>query len=512
MRDEGRGRHYLIDSIAPTSLRPNVVSTSFPSDVRPTCDKCPSPPLINLHPHPNTTTDTPTMRDHLRKQALESGKTVSRKARSRTVTPSASRTPSRAPTASSSPRIPSTSDDDLDDLDPAADPDNPLASPTTDPDPADWPAFTTARIAELCHPKRRAAPAREASLRQLVAALTRHVAAAELRPRAPQLLPALLKSARAGAPPREAALALQAAGLVLVTDPRDGDGGDALFAALATPVRALARDAPHVPTKVAALHLLGTAVFFGGADARDVAAEMRFLRRVVASDGEAVGEPDCADVVVAALEEWAFLATLLDGEGEGKEDGDEADDVDDDDDDDDDDAAMEACVEQLDSSDARVQIAAGEAIALLCEQRHAVAAGASADSDPEPDHRARSRHHPRLTHTLTALSTSSSKRLSKPARKALHLAFADILRTVEQPARGPRYSTALDEHGRERGSRLTIAVATGGRGAGARMTIDTWWKLHRLKALRRLLREGFVVHCEGNPVVFECLPVVVEGE
>ena len=55
------------------------------------------------------------------------------------------------------------------------------------------------------------------------------------------------------------------------------------------------------------------------------------------------------------------------------------------------------------------------------------------------------------------------------------------------------------------GSRLKVAIHGGGR-----MTIDRWWKLHRLNALKRLLREGFLVHYEVNQVVFDSLPVVVE--
>jgi hypothetical protein len=48
-----------------------------------------------------------------------------------------------------------------------------------------------------------------------------------------------------------------------------------------------------------------------------------------------------------------------------------------------------------------------------------------------------------------------------------------------------------------------------GHGGGWAM-VDTWWKLHRLNALKRLLQSGFMVHYEFNQVVFDSLPVIVE--
>jgi hypothetical protein len=44
------------------------------------------------------------------------------------------------------------------------------------------------------------------------------------------------------------------------------------------------------------------------------------------------------------------------------------------------------------------------------------------------------------------------------------------------------------------------------------MLIDSWWKLARLNALKRLLQGGFLTHYERNAVVFESLPVIVEDD
>jgi hypothetical protein len=44
------------------------------------------------------------------------------------------------------------------------------------------------------------------------------------------------------------------------------------------------------------------------------------------------------------------------------------------------------------------------------------------------------------------------------------------------------------------------------------MVIDRWWKLMRLKALRRILQGGFLVHYRDNEVIFDTLPVAVVGD
>ena len=77
--------------------------------------------------------------------------------------------------------------------------------------------------------------------------------------------------------------------------------------------------------------------------------------------------------MTAALEEWGFLATLQDEMEDATE------------------AAMEAFVDQLESSDANVQIAAGENVALLYEksfterEEDEEVSGDDEDSDPEDE-------------------------------------------------------------------------------------------------------------------------------
>jgi len=443
---------------------------------------------------------------NLRKQALESGKTQSRKARETISTPSSSRANSAVPSPRGS-RVPSrnVSDDEsefsdatnwstnsIDDVLAAAD-------SVEDEAPEVWRAALESRMDEICDRKRSSTEGREHALLVFNMMLVRHYAAEEVRPRREELVMALLKSVKGGQAERETVLALKALALVLITEP-----SDTVYDALAGPMKACINDGQSVAEKIAAIHALSVVTFYGGASEEETADIMEFLLDIVSSDGAVIEASDDADVVTAALEEWGFLATQLDDMEDATE------------------PAMETFVDQLESASVDVQIAAGDNIALLFEKSFTEAESdddePAADEDLDEDVRNGStprmikrytvyRQQHQLSATLADLAKASSKRLSKKDRKQLHLAFADILRTVEKPTRGPRYSTALDEDGHEMGSRLKVAVHGGGR-----MTIDRWWKLHRLNALKRLLREGFLVHYENNQVVLDSLPVIVDDD
>lgn len=440
----------------------------------------------------------------LRKQALglESGKKVSRKARSKQESPSSSRGPSTTPSRNNS-RVPSrsTSDDEgelsdttqwsvasIDEMIMPADADDEL--------PEFWIRQLQDRIDEICDRKRTSVQGREDSLSGFNAVVAKHYVQTEMKERVSELLPALLKSVRGGQTERETVLALKALAMILVTDP-----SETLYDAVSGPVKTSLMDGQHLAAKIAAIHVLSIATFYGGASEEETENVMDFFLEVVSSDGANVEEADNADVVTAALEEWGFLATQLEDMEETTE------------------VAMDAFVDQLDSISVPVQIAAGENIALLYEKSYTEAESDDEPEESDPDQEARNGHSPamvkrytvyrqqhQLAEKLGELAKASSKRLSKKDRKQLHLTFSDILTTLEKPTRGPRYSTALDPDGREYGSRLRVTVP------GGTMKIDTWWKLHRLNALKRLLQSGFLVHYEHNQVVFDTLPVMVESD
>jgi hypothetical protein len=436
------------------------------------------------------------MHDLRKKALLESGKTTSRKARSKTTTPSSSRANSRVASRNGS-RNASDDEGELSDTTQWSSHsiDELIASAADDDLPQEaWIADLENRITEICDRKRSSAQGREDTLQHFNMDLTRHYAQEEITLKLGDLMPNIMKSIKSGHTERESVLALKALALLLVTEP-----SEKLYDEVSGTVRSIIADADHPMAKIAAIHALSIATFYGGATEEETEKVMEYFLDIVSSDGGSIDEEDNGDVVVAALEEWGFLATQVEDLEEANEE------------------AMETFVDQLQSSDVGVQKAAGENIALLFEKSYT-----EAESDDERDDEEvadgndgevmvkrytayRNLH--QLEGTLAELANASSKRLSKNDRKTLHRTFQDILHTVEKPTRGPRYSTALDIDGNEYGSRLKIKVTRGGT-----MLIDKWWKLHRLEALKRLLQSGFAVHYEHNQNVFDTLPVDIEKE
>ncbi|SMY19205.1 unnamed protein product [Zymoseptoria tritici ST99CH_1A5] len=439
------------------------------------------------------------MHDLRKKALLESGKTVSKKAKSKESTPPLSRgnTPITSPRGS---RVASrnVSDDESEYSDWGNNSIDDLIAPSEyeeDAEPDAWIGSLEERIEAICDRKRSSTEGREETMRGFCSTLTRHYAQAEIESKINGLLPALLKSVKSGQSEREIEFALKAIALILITDP-----SETIYDAVRDVFKNTINDSPYSAAKIAAIHALSVATFYGGAAEEEVGEIMDFFLDIASSDGAVIEEADNAHAVIAALEEWGFLATQLEDVEDVTE------------------AAMDTFVDQLDSSDANVQIAAGDNIALLFEKSYTEAESDDEPEDIEEDEEDNTnlprmvkrytvyRQTHQLQQQLEALSKASSKRISKKDRKNLHLSFNDVLSTVENPKRGPRYSTALDPDGRQYGSRLRVAVH------GGKMTIDKWWKLHRLNALKRLLQGGFMAHYESNRTVFDSLPVIVEDD
>ncbi|KAM0718922.1 hypothetical protein Q7P37_005994 [Cladosporium fusiforme] len=437
----------------------------------------------------------------LRKQVLlESRKTTSRKAASRAHTPAGSKptSPTHSRGGSAAPSR-NASDDESDHSEWGNNSIDELLSEGADDTPVD--ALTTdlhLRIEQILDKKRSSTDGRELTLNAFTSDLTRLYSKPEIHSRMTDLLPAVLKGVKSGQSEREIALSLKAIALMIITIP-----SDTIYDAVANPIKSAISDSQHPTVKVAAIHAMGIATFYGGASLEETEEIMDFFLEIVSSDGSSIDEPDNADIVTAALEEWGFLATQLDDLEDATE------------------PAMETFVDQLESSESRVQIAAGENIALLFEKSYTEAESDDESADEEEEEELRRqgggtrmvkrytvyRRQHNLIRQLEELTRASSKRVSKKDRKALHTAFQDVLHTAEKPTRGPRYSTALDEDGREYGSRLRVSIHGGGK-----MLIDKWWKLARLNGLKRLLQGGFLMHYERNEVVFDSLPVIVEDD
>ena len=392
--------------------------------------------------------------------------------------------------------------------------DNLLASEDVDVPADEWKAELTDRMLQITDPKRSNAIGRQDAFAAYTRILMMHYVRAEVQPRARELIPAMLKVVKAESNERDTAMALKGRAKVLlatmiarlhqslalavtvITSPSDTTH-DTLFPQL----RRAILDSQSILIKTGAIHTLGATTFYGDASEEDVEQVLEFLLEIIQSDGNSAGAGDEGEVVASALEEWGFLATQVEDMEEATE------------------SAMDAFVEQLDSSDLAVQVAAGENIALLYEKSHTPLED---DEDPPSSDDESSaeddgalpnglkmvkrynvyRQEHQLKRTLANLATVSSRGISKKDKKSLHTNFSDILHSVENPTHGPRYRTALNqETGQRYGSRLTMRINRSGE-----IRIDQWWKLHRLKALRRVLQGGLVTHYEQNEIVSDSLP------
>lgn len=327
-----------------------------------------------------------------------------------------------------------------------------------------------------------------------------HYAEEEMRPSVADLLSAFLRSVRSESSARETTLALRAIELLVITS-----SDDKIYENAEPILTRLIRDSTSNAIKAAAIQCLGTCTIFGGAGEDGILEQMTFLLDIVASDGQSIEAADDPTSVTAALQVWGFLVTEVDDFEEESEE------------------AVQIFMDQLDSGDSGVQIAAGENIAILYEKSYTPQEDDESDSEeseeesdqhanepasgPKLVKRYNAYHNtPELERSLQNLATIHNKRISKRDKKSLHSNFASILTTVENPRRGPRYNMAIDQDtNRHYGSTLTVKIGRHGI-----MSIDRWWKWVRLSSLRRILQGGFAEHYfQGNRSVLENLPVMM---
>lgn len=424
----------------------------------------------------------------LRRQALESGKTVSKKAKSRQSSAASSKNGSPAPSRNAS-RVASrsASDDDSDFSDTtdfstaSLDELSGSIEDLEEQQPGEWIQHLVDMITLILDRKRSSVQGREGTINHFSRLLMAHYAKEQIASSVEELLPALLKSVKSGASERESVLALKAIALILITVP-----SETVHDALAQPLKSAVGDAQASEVKVAAIHTLAMSVFYGGASLEETEEVMNLLLEIIESDGVSVEAEDDADAVTAALEAWGFLATQLDDIEDLTE------------------LAMEAMVDQLDSTHTTVQVASGENIALLYEKS---CTEQEEDEDPEEadidfDPETHTANDPKmikrysvygqehlLLQKLNELANISSKRLSKRDRRTMHSSFPDIVKTVEHPSHGTK----------------VLRVGVGGNV----MHIKTWEQLQRFKALKRVLQSGFVIHYLENEAVFETIPLIL---
>ncbi|OJJ43378.1 hypothetical protein ASPZODRAFT_927393 [Penicilliopsis zonata CBS 506.65] len=462
------------------------------------------------------------MMPDLRRQVLESGKTVSRKAASREASRATSRASSVQNSRQSSRNASRHASDDEDAADLSDDTAWSIASlddqdlaDNPEQDNSDWPEELGDRIQEILDRKRSSIQGREEAFAAFVRLAKFHYVEEEIRTYVGELVGAFCKSIKFESSVRETTLALRALELLTIT------AADSTIYENVEPVvtRAI-RDSTSTVVKTAAIHCLSVCTLLGGAGEDSIAEQMTFFLDIIASDGQSIDAPDNAECVTAALQEWGLMATEIEDMEEESEE------------------AIQIFIDQLDSNDSAVQIAAGENIALLYEKSYTPREDDDDDEDEEEDgdgdgadseeeepsfvsmsgggsvqrsnkliKRYNPYHNtPELQRQLQTLSTIHNKRISKRDKKTLHTNFTSILTTVENPRRGPMYNTALnhDTH-RHYGSKLKVKIGRDGV-----MNIDRWWKWIHLNSLRRILQGGFAEHYyQGNRAVLDSLPVMV---
>ncbi|KAA8645483.1 hypothetical protein EYZ11_011832 [Aspergillus tanneri] len=444
----------------------------------------------------------------LRRQVFESGKTISRKAASREGSRRTSRTNSAQNSRHSS-RNASRHASDEEDAGNLSD-DTALSIGSLDDltdnpeiDNTNWTEELGDVVEDILDRKRSSVLSREEAYASLCRLSKGHYIEEQIRSRGSDLLAAFCRSIKFENSVRETTLALRALELLAITT-----SDDSIYENVESLLTRTIRDSTSNDVKAAAIHCLGACTIFGGASEDGALDQMTFLLDIAASDGQSIDAADDGGSVAAALQEWGVLATEIeDLEGESED-------------------AIQIFMDQLNSGQSTVQIAAGENIALLYEKSYTPqeddenSDNGSQDSDeesftvnpsslsgPKLIKRYNAYHNTHeLERQLHSLATVHNKHISKREKKNLHSNFSSILTTVENPRRGPMYNTAIDQDtNRHYGSKFTVKIGRQGV-----MNIDRWWKWIRLNSLRRILQGGFAEHYyQGNRAVLDNLPIMV---
>ncbi|KIX06867.1 uncharacterized protein Z518_04843 [Rhinocladiella mackenziei CBS 650.93] len=444
------------------------------------------------------------MHEDLRRRALESGKTVSNRAKSK----QSSRGSSRGNSAANSRVASRVQSRDVSDEEDAG---NGNLSDDTTPsinsidallESDDFNEQTTDvlrqdlgdAISDLLDRKGSSTKSREDSLTTYVKCLTSHYLAEVLYGRVSELLTAFSRSIKAETSEKETTLALRAMALTAITF-----ADHTLYDAVSALLKRSISDSQSPVVKAAAIYSIGICISFGGAGDEEIMDVMTFLLEIASSDGAFIGADDDADVVAAALNTYGFLTTQVDDVEYESED------------------AVATFLDQLDADNVKVQVAAGEDIALLYEKSYSPREEDEAMSSGDDDETGSSDELPAARDTsdlvkrynayhnahevldkVTALASLSTKSMNRRDKRLLHQSFSSISLTVQNPKRGLQASNS---------SKMVVRIHREGE-----MRVDKWWKLMRLNAIRRLLGGGFVNHYfEGNKRVLDALPMILRA-
>lgn len=463
----------------------------------------------------------------LRKQALESHKKSSRKSQNKESqiaslhasaagTPTGSRQASRLNTPAMSrvgSRVGSANGSEGDDSSEDGSVrselyDNPADQMSPD-EAATWETILKDRIQEITDWKRSSVGGREQALQQYVRILQHRYAAEEIEGQEQDLLVSFLRSIKQAASEKEVELALKALELTSMTS-----GLETMFEDCGPRLkRTIEEEGPSVQIKAQAIHAYATLAFCSGLTDESLIELLDFYLDIVATDGESIEAENKPEPVIAALEAYSLLASFVEDLSE-----DSADHVD-------------TLIDQLDSTYPAVQVASAEAIALLYEKSWTEAtsdedisqipqASISYGQDSKDALIRRYDASYRYNELISKLSeeASSNTKAKRKDMKAARSSFRYILSSLQNPAYGPMYSTALQaekesngtgrsESGRHVGSKYKIKVS-----GSQSMVIDKWYYYVQVKALRECLQGGFISpHYYQNPMVSSLMPSLGSG-
>ena len=439
------------------------------------------------------------MHDNLRRRALESGKTVSNKAKSKPTSRASSR-PNSQPASRVNSRLQSRDASDDEDVGGNLSDDTNASIASIDEvletdEYSDLPTDATRQelqkaIENLLERKGSSVSGREETLTSFDRCLTAHHLPDSLAGRTSDIVAALIKILKPGASETEATLAVRGIALIAITV-QDDD----FYEHVSPLLRRIISDSEYPLVKASALNALAVCMTFGGAGEEEIEEMLTYLLEVVSSDGDFIDADGNTDIVAAALTSYGFLATFVDDLEQESED------------------AIDAFLDQLDADDVRVQIAAGENIALLYEKSYSPRAYGDDSSEDDDEEHSSDEELPKgqtslvkrydafhnktkVLDKVTALASLSTKQISRKDRRHLHQAFATISSSIESPKLGLRGIGA---------SKMSVRIHKEGQ-----MKVDKWWKLMRLNGMRRVLAGGFVNHyLEGNAQVLDMAPMIM---
>lgn len=437
------------------------------------------------------------MHDLRKKALLESGKTQSRKARSRPDSKSATpiTSPGHSPAGSRAPsRYASEdegdSDSDFDDMMTMSTTSGASDHGDDDGTGRAWVDRVNARVSQIVaggrsgERKKISNQEREDMLKSYLHLARHYYVRSEIQTPMNDLVLGLVRAIKSGVSATERTLALKALSVTILTNPTD-----TVLDQYVSSLKSTVEDDGAEQVKTAALRALAVAAMYGDGSTEAAEDMMLYMLDIIESDGHTVGAADVATVVVAALESWGFMAAHLEDLSEQSE------------------QALEAFVEQLDSTDAYVQTGAGNNIALLFES--------ATELEESSGEKLNLRYDPKRLAQQMREASRGSKSMSKRDRRHLKSDFNSIATGLER-GKGPGYSTAgwaasnphtggnavVSSHGsdvNEFGYRQTISVGKD------KMTIDSWALSAKVDFLRTVLAGGFPTHLAKNETVQEMI-------